>query len=58
MLIDGESDGSYDWLISLVFNEGTDVTGLKFVILEVVPQGTALFARCGRAVVRDRETEN
>jgi len=58
MLIDGESDGSYDWLISLVFNEGTDVTGLKFVILEVAPQGTALFARYGRVVVRDRETEN
>jgi len=45
MLIDGESDGSYDWLISLVFNEGTNVTGLKFVILEVVPQGAALSAR-------------
>jgi hypothetical protein len=58
MLIDGESDGSYDRLRSLVFNEGTDVTGLKFVILEVVPQGTALFARCGRVAVRDRETEN
>ena len=58
MLIDGESDGRYDWLISLVFNEGTDVTGLKFVILEVVPQGTALFASCGRVAVRDRETEN
>jgi hypothetical protein len=58
MLIDGESDGSYDWLRSLVFNEGTDVTGLKFVILEVVPQGTALVARCGRVVARDPETEN
>jgi len=45
-------------LISLVFNEGTDVTGLKFVILEVVPQGTALFASCERVAVRDRETEN
>jgi hypothetical protein len=58
MLIDGESDARYDWSISLVFNEGTDVTGLKFVILEVVPQGTVLSARCGRVVVRDRETEN
>jgi len=58
MLIDGESDGRYDWLISLVFNEGTDVTGLKFVTLEVVPQGSALSASCGRVVVRDPETEN
>jgi hypothetical protein len=58
MLIDWQSDGRYDWLISLVCNEGTDVTGLKFVILEVVPRGTALFASCGRVVVRDRETEN
>jgi hypothetical protein len=58
MLIDGESDGRYDWFISLVFNEGTDVTGLKLVILEVVPQGTVFFASCGRVVVRDRETQN
>jgi len=58
MLIDGELDGRYDWLISLIFNEGTDVAGLKFVILEVVPQGTALSASCGRVVVRDPETKN
>jgi hypothetical protein len=56
MLIDGQSDRSYDWLITLVSNEGTDVTGLKFVILEVVPQGSALSASCARVVVRDPET--